>query len=204
MNSVLFNGKPITPSKIVCVGRNFAAHAAELGNAVPDDMVLFLKPNSAIGQTLPAQWGVEALHYETEICFLVQSSGYAGVAVGLDLTRRELQSELKKKSLPWERAKAFQGSAVFSPFVGLNVATSTLQLQLDVDGEPRQQGSVNQMLYTPDEVLRAVQNNFSLEDGDIIMTGTPAGVGALEAGRTYSAQVSSNNNVLVSASWQAE
>ncbi|MCR9104548.1 MAG: fumarylacetoacetate hydrolase family protein [Gammaproteobacteria bacterium] len=203
MNSVVFDGRPVVPSKIICIGRNFAAHAAELGNAVPEAMVVFLKPNSAIGQTLRSTWAGEALHYETEICFLVRAGRYAGVGVGLDLTRRALQSELKEKGLPWERAKAFNGSAVFSAFTRFNADPADLHVQLEVDGQCRQQGHVSQMLYKPDTLLQGVQQEFCLQDNDIIMTGTPEGVGAVSPGSHYRAQVSAGNTTLATASWQA-
>ncbi len=109
----MLDGAAVTPSKIVCVGRNYVAHIEELGNEIPEQMVVFNKPNSAIGDTLYANLG-EPLHYESELAFMVRAGQLAAVAFGLDLTRRELQSRLKHRGLPWERAKAFDGAALFS------------------------------------------------------------------------------------------
>ena len=118
MNQVLYDGLPITPSKIVCVGRNYVEHIQELNNDVPDQMVLFIKPNSAISPTLRC-YHQEPLHYETELCFMVVDGAFKAASVGLDLTKRQLQSQLKIKGLPWERAKGFDGSALFSEFVSI-------------------------------------------------------------------------------------
>ena len=109
MHSVKLASEEFTPSKIVCVGRNYAEHIAELNNETPTSMVLFVKPNSAISQQLHAEHNGEALHYETELCFLIKNKQLAGVGLGLDLTKRSLQSALKEKGLPWERAKAATG-----------------------------------------------------------------------------------------------
>ncbi|GAB3282629.1 fumarylacetoacetate hydrolase family protein [Parahaliea aestuarii] len=203
MNTVTVDGRTVTPSKIVCVGRNYAAHIAELGNEVPDDMVVFLKPNSAIGSELQSRLG-EPLHYEGELAFVVEGGALAAVGFGLDLTRRELQSQLKAKGLPWERAKAFDGAALFSDFVPLPAgAPEGLGLELEVDGELRQKGDISLMLYPPRTVLQQLAGFLSLEDGDIIMTGTPAGVGEVRAGETFSGHVLHGDRRLVSASWQA-
>jgi len=175
MQTVTFCGNPIIPSKIVCVGRNYAAHIEELGNEIPDEMVVFNKPNSAISQTLRSCLD-EPLHYESELSFLVESGGLAAVAFGLDLTKRDLQSNLKKKGLPWERAKGFDGAALFSKFVPLPENLEDLSLHLAVDGELRQAGGVTLMMYPPAIILRELAKFMTLEDGDIIMTGTPSGI----------------------------
>ena len=116
MRSIQFGNQSITPSKVVCIGKNYTAHIEEMNSAVPDQMVVFMKPNSAIGTTLRAL-ADEPIHYECEICLQVQSSEIFGVGVGLDLTKRELQRKLKQAGLPWERSKAFDGAALFSAFV---------------------------------------------------------------------------------------
>ncbi len=202
MPTVIVNGQPITPSKIVCIGRNYAAHIEELGNEVPDDMVVFNKPNSAISLTLYSSLD-EPLHYEGELAFLVQGGKLAAVGFGLDLTKRTLQSKLKEKSLPWERAKAFDGAAVFSEFVKLPIDIDELSLRLKVDGELRQDGGVSLMMYKPKTIMQELSTFTTLEDGDIIMTGTPKGVGVVEAGECFEGQVLLGNEILLSASWTA-
>ena len=202
MQIVLANEHQISPSKIVCIGRNYAAHIEELGNEVPDDMVVFNKPNSAISKTLHSTLG-EPLHYEGELAFLVQAGKLAAVGFGLDLTKRTLQSKLKGKGLPWERAKAFDGAAVFSKFVELPATIDELSLRLTVDGELRQEGGVTLMMYKPNTILRELSKFTTLEDGDIIMTGTPKGVGVVKSGECFEGQVLFGNEALLSASWTA-
>lgn len=203
MNTVRLNGQAVSPSKIVCVGRNYVAHIEELGNSVPEDMVVFLKPNSAIGAELPAVCG-EPLHYEGEICLMVGSGGFSAVAFGLDLTRRALQSSLKAQGLPWERAKAFDGSALFSDFVPLPAGWSGLSVELDINGVEVQRGDTGLMLYRPDAILAEIQTFMSLDDGDIVMTGTPKGVGRVRAGDEFSGRIKAGGRQLVSACWTAK
>jgi 2-keto-4-pentenoate hydratase/2-oxohepta-3-ene-1,7-dioic acid hydratase in catechol pathway len=126
------------------------------------------------------------------------------VGFGLDLTRRELQSALKQKGLPWERAKAFDGAAVFSEFVPLPAAIETLALQLDVDGRRRQAGGVELMIYRPATILEQLRKFTTLEDGDLVMTGTPEGVGAIHKGERFDGRILAGGKVLVSASWVAQ
>ncbi len=118
MTIILVDNKKQKPSKVVCVGRNYAEHVKELNNAMPDQMVVFNKPNTSITTQLNS-YHQEPLHYEGEICFSIKNGEIDAVGFGLDLTKRELQSALKAKQLPWERAKAFDGSAVLSKFVSL-------------------------------------------------------------------------------------
>ena len=204
MHTVTVNGATVTPSKIVCVGRNYAAHIRELGNDIPDDMVVFIKPNSAISPVLRSTIDGEELHYEGEIVFACLGGAFAAVGFGLDLTRRELQSALKQKGLPWERAKAFDGAALFSEFVPLPAAIETLALQLDVDGARRQAGGVELMIYRPATILEQLRKFTTLEDGDLVMTGTPEGVGAIRKGERFDGRIVAGGNVLVSASWVAQ
>ncbi len=200
MNTVLLNNKRITPSKVVCIGRNYVEHIKELGNDIPDDMVVFIKPNSAISESLIA-FHQEPLHYEAELCFMVLDGKFSAVAIGLDLTKRQLQSQLKHKGLPWERAKAFNGSAVFSKFVAINAIEDSLSLRLTIDDELKQQGDISLMMYKPDEILAQLSTFLTLEDGDIVMTGTPKGVGVIQAGQIFCGQVSSPEGVLISQNW---
>ncbi len=204
MNTVLVDGKTVAPSKIVCIGRNYVAHIEELGNEVPEEMVVFNKPNSAIGETLHARSGGETLHYEGEIALLVQQGRAVAAGFGLDLTRRQLQARLKAKGLPWERAKAFDGAALFSPFTRLENGTDTLSLRLHINGALRQHGGVELMLYPPDVILGELARFTTLEDGDIIMTGTPAGVGEVKPQDRFAGEVLCGDQVITSGTWQAE
>jgi 2-keto-4-pentenoate hydratase/2-oxohepta-3-ene-1,7-dioic acid hydratase in catechol pathway len=204
MQTITVNGQSVTPSKIVCVGRNYVAHIEELGNEMPEDMVVFNKPNSAITDILRSQMGGEPLHYEGELCFMVKAGALHAVGFGLDLTKRELQSRLKEKSLPWERAKAFDGAALFSEFVSLPEDLASLSLELTVDGAPRQEGGVELMMYPPEAILKELTAFITLEDGDIIMTGTPAGVGGIHTGERFEAQVLAAGRSLLSATWVAQ
>ncbi len=142
---------------------------------------------------------------EGEICFLVRDGKLHAVGFGLDLTRRELQSQLKSKGLPWERAKAFDGAACFSNFVKLDkFELSTLSLELKVNGELRQQGGFDLMTHKPEEILADIQQFMSLHDNDIIMTGTPKGVGQIQLGDRFSGCVKSDQQVLTQQTWIAE
>ncbi|MDG1121177.1 MAG: fumarylacetoacetate hydrolase family protein, partial [Glaciecola sp.] len=116
MQQIRVEGQSVTPSKIVCIGRNYVDHINELGNEMPTEPVIFIKPNSAITDTITFDLQ-EDIHYEAELTFVVQGGALSGVGIGLDLTKRAVQSQLKAKGLPWERAKAFDGSAVLSDFV---------------------------------------------------------------------------------------
>ena len=123
----------VNPGKILCVGRNYAAHIEELGNEVPENMVVFGKPNSSITDTLKAVHNTDAIHFECEICFMYLNNRFGAVGVGLDLTKRDVQNKLKDKGLPWERAKAFDGSALFSNFVEIDQVSDKLSLELKID-----------------------------------------------------------------------
>ena len=203
MNTISVNGNTVQPSKILCVGRNYRAHIEELGNEIPDSMVVFNKPNSAISSTLYSDINNQPLHYESELAFTVKEGKLDAVGFGLDLTKRALQSTLKAKGLPWERAKAFDGAALFSAFVTLPKDIEDLSLQLNVDGEQRQAGGISLMIYTPVQIIRELESFTTLEDGDIIMTGTPAGVGEIKAGQGFEGKVLLAGKTLVSATWIA-
>ena len=203
MNTINVNGNTVQPSKILCVGRNYRAHIEELGNEIPDSMVVFNKPNSAISDTLYSDINNQPLHYESELAFTVKEGKLDAVGFGLDLTKRALQSTLKAKGLPWERAKAFDGAALFSAFVTLPKDIEDLSLQLNVDGEQRQAGGISLMIYTPAQIIRELETFTTLEDGDIIMSGTPAGVGEIKAGQTFEGKVLLAGETLVSATWIA-
>ncbi|MBN1327660.1 MAG: fumarylacetoacetate hydrolase family protein [Candidatus Cloacimonetes bacterium] len=203
MKTVKYGKREITPCKIVCVGRNFTGHIRELKSEIPDNMVIFSKPNSAITSSLISYQG-EPIHYEGEICFLIDQGILAAVAFGLDLTKRETQDILKVKGLPWERAKAFDGSALFSEFVPLPRIWQNLSLELLINGKIVQSGGIEEMIYKPQQIIEEIQTFLTLNNGDIIMTGTPQGVGIVSKGDIFEGAVYTGGNLLVSEKWQAE
>lgn len=200
MNSINYQDETITPSKVVCIGRNYVAHIEELGNEIPDDMVVFLKPNSAISQQLHHKLSGEVLHYEGELCFLIQDNSLAAVGFGLDLTKRGLQSKLKAKGLPWERSKAFNHAALFSEFVHFN-KVEDLRLELLIDGKTIQTAGTDLMMYSPQTILNELQVFMQLEDGDVIMTGTPKGVGEVPAQACFTGRVWEGETLLLEKRW---
>lgn len=204
MKNIEFEGEIIYPNKLVCVGRNYVEHIHELNNEIPQSMVLFHKTNNCISHQLHS-FHQEPLHYETEICFLVKDRQYCGVGLGLDLTKRELQSTLKQKGLPWERAKSFDGSAVLSRFIELNnIDLSSLNLELLINCVRVQCGSVSQMIHSPLAILNEIQNYTQLYDGDIVMTGTPKGVGVVQAGDVFLARLKNGDHTLLEVEWIAQ
>lgn len=205
MKSVYLQETAITPSKILCVGRNYLEHIQELNNAVPDEMVVFNKVNSCISQTLRAEHGQEPLHYETEICFIVENGQYSAVGLGLDLTKRGVQSALKNKGLPWERAKGFDGSAVFSRFIPLQgIDINALELELFINNVRVQHGVVGQMMYPPQTILNELKSYTTLEDGDVVMTGTPQGVGEVHQDDAFLGRLKCGEQTLIEIEWRAE
>lgn len=190
---------PLPMGKVVCVGRNYAEHARELNNPIPSEPLLFIKPSTSVvpladGFRLPVGRG--AVHYETEIAMLIGSplsgivspadaaAAIAGVGLALDLTLRELQDQLKGKGHPWERAKAFDGACPLSPFAPLEQAPALtdLPLQLHINGELRQHGNSAEMITPIIALLQHIAGVFTLLPGDVVITGTPAGVGVLQPG----------------------
>jgi 2-keto-4-pentenoate hydratase/2-oxohepta-3-ene-1,7-dioic acid hydratase in catechol pathway len=203
MQTVDLAGTPVIPSKIVCIGRNYVAHIKELGNDLPEEMVVFCKPNSSITSQLRASHQHEELHYEAEICYMARGGHLAAVSCGLDLTKRDLQGRLKAKGLPWERAKAFDGAALFGSFVALPSLETELGIELLVDGVTRQKGSTALMLFSPSRIVAELSSFMTLEDGDIIMTGTPAGVGRVIAGEMFETRLLTEERCLVNSRWLA-
>lgn len=184
--------------KIVAVGRNYADHVREMGGGAADPPVLFLKPSSALvagGGTIALPDFSNEVHHEVELVLRVGRGGTRLAAdeaaravdacgVGLDLTARDLQSEARKRGEPWAVAKGFDGSAPLSALVPVDDvrALAGLELQLSVNGVPRQHGSVAQMILSLAELVAFVSTRFRLEPGDLLFTGTPAGVGPVRAG----------------------
>lgn len=184
--------------KALCVGRNYADHARELGNAVPAEPLLFMKPNTAfapLGRPLRLPRGRGACHHETELAVLIGQplrnadarqarAAVAGYGIGLDLTLRDEQNRLKNQGHPWERAKAFDAGCPLSAFLAPEAVddADALQLRLWVNGELRQDGNTRQMTMAVHELLAYCSRFFTLLPGDVVMTGTPAGVGPLAPG----------------------
>jgi 2-keto-4-pentenoate hydratase/2-oxohepta-3-ene-1,7-dioic acid hydratase in catechol pathway len=200
MRSVIWNGKAVYPSKIVCIGRNYAEHIKEFDNEETQEPVIFIKPNSAISNDVHSSKS-ELIHYEGEITFLISSGELAGVGFGLDLTKRDLQYELKNKGWPWERAKAFDRSAVFSEFVTFNGDISDLRMEFYINDVLVQFGNHDLMLNKPPQLLSEAKSFLSFEDGDLLMTGTPKGVGSVDSGDRYLGKIFEKEKLIVEGSW---
>jgi 2-keto-4-pentenoate hydratase/2-oxohepta-3-ene-1,7-dioic acid hydratase in catechol pathway len=203
MQQISLDGQWLTPSKIICIGRNYVEHINELGNEMPTEPVIFIKPNSAItdAMTFDPQ---EDIHYEAELTFVVQDGALSGVGIGLDLTKRAVQSQLKVKGLPWERAKSFDGSAVLSNFVSIPGRIEELSLELYINGELTQLATFDLMLHKPNDILAEVSTFMTCEDGDLIMTGTPKGVGSIQRGATFMARLLSNQQTILENTWKVK
>ncbi len=177
--------------KIICIGRNYAEHAKELGNEVPDEPVIFMKPKTALQKSnTPFYYPAftNELHYECELVLRVCKNGnfinrdkastyYDAVTVGYDFTARDKQQECKEKGLPWEKAKAFDNSAAVGAFKNKTDVKPVINFCLKKNGVPVQNGCTDQMLFSFDQLLVHISNYFTLNIGDLIFTGTPAGVG---------------------------
>lgn len=184
--------------KIFCVGRNYVAHAKELGNEVPEEPVIFMKPKTALlKEDTPFYYPefTNELHYECEIVLRISKNGkyiqeehaskyYDAITVGIDFTARDIQSELKKKGLPWEKAKAWDNSAVVGKFIDLTPALIKKNISFNMlkNKELVQIGNTENMIYSFDQIVSHISNYFSLNIGDLIFTGTPAGVGECVVG----------------------
>lgn len=203
MNTITMDGQPVVPAKIVCVGRNYAAHIEELQRPMPAQPVIFVKQNSSISDVVRFH-PEDVIHYEGEITFLVRAGKLAGVGLGLDLTKRELQQHLQQNGLPWERAKSFDGAAVFSEFVSFDGEVTELEMELSVDGEPMQRGGYELMLFKPEFLLQEISGFMALQDNDLLMTGTPKGVGPINIGDTIHGRILQHGEALVEASWQVQ
>jgi 2-keto-4-pentenoate hydratase/2-oxohepta-3-ene-1,7-dioic acid hydratase in catechol pathway len=197
--TIKFQDKTISPSKVVCIGRNYVEHIKELNNETPDTMVVFNKPNSAISNTL--YYISEDTRFEGEICFLIKDKKIDGVGFGLDLTKANIQNKMKTKGLPWERAKAFDNSAVFGNFVKFDKDITKLRLELFINEELIQFANYDLMIYKPFEMLQEIESFMSLEDGDIIMSGTPKGVGNYKKDDKFLGKIYCDDELLVSSSW---
>ena len=200
MKLVKLDGKEVSPSKIICIGQNYVGHIKELGNEIPKEPVIFIKPNSAISAEIYSGEPDE-IHFEGEISIMVHSGEPAAVGFGLDLTKRNIQSSLKAKGLPWERSKSFDGAAVFSEFVTFSGQVNDLRLELYINDRLAQQGGCELMMYKPDEIITEIKSFLSLEDGDLIMTGTPAGVGPVSTGDRFTGKIFEKEEMIVEGLW---
>ena len=203
MTSILFGEREIRPGKIICVGKNYAAHIEEMNSVPSEQMTVFMKPATSITAELVAERD-EPVHFEGEICLLVKGGIVSGIGFGLDLTKRKLQSDLKEAGLPWERAKAFDGSALFSPFVTAPSNLDEVALELYINNELRQRGGPPQMLYQPSIIIEELAHFLNLEDEDIIMTGTPSGVGPIPKGSQFHGRILHNDVEITGTSWTAK
>ena len=181
--------------KIICIGRNYAEHAKELNNAVSASPVVFLKPKSSLlqGTTFYYPEFTKDLHYECEVVVKICKNGkhikekfaknyYQQITVGIDFTARDLQQQQKEKGLPWEIAKAFDGSAVVGKFIDIPADVQAINFSLHKNNLLVQEGHTKDMLFTIDHIIAYVSQFFSLHTGDLIFTGTPGGVGPVAIG----------------------
>ncbi len=199
MNSVYFNNQSIFPSKIICVGRNYHDHIVELNNPVPDEIIIFNKPNSSISNEI--KYIDNECNFETELSFIIMDNKISGIAIGFDITKRNLQNKLKSKGLPWERAKSFDGSAVFTKFVVTDFFLDNINFILLINNKIQQQSSIKQMINTPTEIVDHVKTFMSLCDGDIVMTGTPKGVSTYKINDLFHVKLLLENDVLIEQKW---
>ena len=195
MNTIQFNNKQITPSKVVCIGRNYVEHIKELNNETPDTMVVFNKTNSAITDTL--EYFTSDTRFEGEICFLIKDNQIDGIGFGLDLTKANIQNKMKAKGWPWERAKSFDKSAVFGEFVKFDGDIEKIAMKLFINDTLVQFATYGLMIYKPSQMLEEIQTFMSLEDGDIIMSGTPKGVATYNKSDIFRGEIYCDDKLLV-------
>ncbi|MCO6357205.1 fumarylacetoacetate hydrolase family protein [Roseivirga pacifica] len=190
--------------KIIAIGRNYTAHIEELNNEKPSEPVIFMKPDTAVLRNNAPFYYPEFskdIHFEVEILVKINREGkfiqekfaqkyYDEIGIGIDFTARDVQSKLKEKGLPWDKAKGFNGAAPISDFVKKeDFDLTNLNFSLTQNGEEKQQGNTKLMLYTIDEIIAYVSQYFTLKKGDIIFTGTPKGVGPVAIGDKLEAYI---------------
>jgi 2-keto-4-pentenoate hydratase/2-oxohepta-3-ene-1,7-dioic acid hydratase in catechol pathway len=174
--------------KIICLGKNYADHVAEMQETAPERPVLFIKPPSVFIEpkdksTVVLPWDRGLIHHECEIVFKLYKKNIIGLGLGLDLTLRDVQRKLKENGHPWEISKTFKNSAIVTPMKGLRDFPKDWQntpFTLKVNGEIRQTGKLNDAILKADEIIHYIDEFFPLNDGDLVFTGTPKGVGALQ------------------------
>lgn len=184
--------------KIFCIGRNYADHAKEMGSEIPDEPVIFMKPKSALVQNHTPFYYPEftnELHYEGELVVRISKNGkyiqekhasnyYNAITVGIDFTARDIQKQLKEKGLPWEKAKSFDNSAAVGNFIDITPALNLKKINFSLlkNKEIVQKGNSAEMIFSIDAIISNISNYFSLNIGDLVFTGTPAGVGECMVG----------------------
>lgn len=193
--------------KIFCIGRNYSEHAKELGNAVPANPVVFAKPDTALlknGEDFYLPSFSNDVHHEIELVIKIHKVGkniqekfahnyYNEIGLGVDFTARDLQAELKSKGLPWELAKGFDGAAPLGNFMSIEgVDLSNIDFSLKKNGKLVQQGNTAQMIFSFDKIVSFISQYFTLKVGDLIYTGTPAGVGPVAIGDKLEGFIGSN------------
>lgn len=174
--------------KIICLGKNYSEHTAEMKEKAPEKPVLFLKPQSSFIEikdqaNIALPWDRGSIHFECEVVLKLYKKNVIGIGVGLDLTLRDVQKKLKENGHPWEIAKVFKNSAIVTPMRGTRDFDKNWQetvFTLKVNGEIRQQSSLSKAIMKADEIIHHANDHFPLCDGDLIFTGTPAGVGPLQ------------------------
>jgi 2-keto-4-pentenoate hydratase/2-oxohepta-3-ene-1,7-dioic acid hydratase in catechol pathway len=188
--------------KVICIGRNYSEHAKELNNPVPDEPVFFLKPDTAVLKDNAAFYHPDFsndIHHEVELVLRVSKAGkhiseefalnyIDAITVGIDFTARDVQQKCKEKGLPWEKAKAFDGSAPIGTLVSFN-ADKEYIFSVDVNGETRQTGNSSDMLFSFRQIMAYVSQFVTLKTGDLIFTGTPAGVSRISIGDRIVAKI---------------
>ncbi len=212
------NGKEFVIGKILCIGRNYVDHIKELGNEPPSAPVVFMKPaSSVIGDNdrviIPAY--SDNCHHEAELAILVGEkaknvtaaealSCFAGYGVAIDLTLRDVQDNLKKKGLPWDIAKGFDTACPLSSFVPAAAIPDpqNLDIRMTVNGELRQNGNTSLMIHSTADIISYLSGIFTLEPGDVILTGTPAGVSRVAAGDRLCAEIPGVGRIEVSVASQ--
>lgn len=195
---IRFPDRTVEPRRVFCIGRNYGDHIAEMGAALDDSCIIFMKPATCLvasGGTvaLPRDRGV--VHHELEMVAAIGAAGreivrddaldhVAGISLGIDLTLRELQATLRSKGRPWELAKAFDRSAPIGEFVpiGDGVQPGRVELRLEINGEMHQQGTTASMIYPLEQLIEILSRTWELLPGDLVFTGTPAGVGPVNPG----------------------
>jgi len=202
MNTINYQNSKITPSKVVCIGRNYVEHIKELNNETPDTMVVFNKTNSAITDTL--EYFTPDTRFEGEICFLIKDNQIDGIGFGLDLTKADIQNKMKAKGWPWERAKSFDKSAVFGQFVKFDGNIQNISMKLFINDILVQFATYDLMIYKPANMLNEIQTFMSLEDGDVIMSGTPKGVATYNKGDIFRGEIYCEDKLLVKSKFIAK
>jgi 2-keto-4-pentenoate hydratase/2-oxohepta-3-ene-1,7-dioic acid hydratase in catechol pathway len=212
--TLIGNQQTFTIGKILCIGRNYVDHIKELGNDMPERPVIFMKPASSVigeGEEIVIPSYSNDCHHEAELALLIGTGGkdiavedalshVGGYGVAIDLTLRDVQAEQKKKGLPWEIAKGFDTACPLSAFVPASQVSDPqdLRITLSVNGEPRQDGSTGLMIHRIPELISYLSSIFTLSAGDIILTGTPAGVGPIKTGDSVVAEISGVGKLAVS------